>query len=78
MFGDNTTPCVSFSFIRSDLLGHVLIQVTMELDDGAPLSEHNCCFYVKTELGLLHSFALVLPTLLNKNDTRTVVSLNPV
>lgn len=54
--GDATTPCVIFRFTHRDKLGHVLIEVFMEIDDGGALSTHNCCFYIKTEIGLLYQF----------------------
>lgn len=54
--GDITTPCITFQFFHKDGLGHVLIEVFMEIDDGGTLSTHNCCFYVNTEIGLLYQF----------------------
>ena len=54
--GDATTPCISLLFSHKDELGHILIEVFMEIDDGGTLSTHNCCFYVNTEIGLLHQF----------------------
>jgi len=54
--GDDSTACVSFLFSRMDKAGHIAIDVFMEIDDGAPFSKHNCCFYVFTEIGLLYSF----------------------
>lgn len=76
MFGDDTTACVSFSFSRVDVLGHIVIEVAMELDDGAPFSTHNCCFYIQTELGLIYSFFTRLPILFEKDSDNTTVSLN--
>lgn len=54
--GDMSTPCVSFQFSHKDKLGHVQIEVFMEIDDGGTLDKHNCCFYVNTEIGLLYQF----------------------
>ena len=54
--GDVTTPCIALRFSNKDELGHVLIEVFMEIDDGGALSVHNCCFYVNTEIGLLYQF----------------------
>ena len=54
--GDATTPCISFQFFHKDKLGHILIEVFLEIDDGGALSAHNCCFYINTETGLLHQF----------------------
>jgi len=54
--GDETTACVSMKISHKDKLGHIQIEVYMEINDGGRLSEHNCCFYVNTELGLLTEF----------------------
>lgn len=54
--GDDTTAYTSMSFFQGDKLGHIKIEVFMELDDGGDFSKHNCCFYVNTELGLLIEF----------------------
>ena len=54
--GDTSTPCVSFEFKYKDKLGHVQVEVYMELDDGGALSKHNCCFYINTEIGQLDQF----------------------
>ncbi len=54
--GDTTTPCITLRFLHKDKLGHVLIEVFMEIDDGGTLSAHNCCFYMNTETGLLYQF----------------------
>lgn len=54
--GDASTACVSFRFFREDELGHIAIEVFAELDDGGDYSKHNCCFFVRTEYGLLMNF----------------------
>lgn len=54
--GDDSTPFVSLEFWCEDKLGHITIEVYMELDDGASYNKHNCCFFIKTEAGLLNSF----------------------
>ena len=61
--GDNSTTCVSLRFLPKDKLGHVLIEVYMELDDGGSYSSHNCCFYLNTEIGLLAKFCEKIPML---------------
>ena len=61
--GDNSTPFVSLEFWCEDKFGHVIIEVYMEIDDGASVDEHNCCFFVKTDIGLLNSFGQSLLTL---------------
>jgi len=54
---------LSLKFFHKNKLGHVRAEVYMELDDGGEFSEHNCCFYVETELGLLEKFYKKLPLL---------------
>ncbi len=54
--GDFSTACIEFRFISKDKLGHILIEVYAELDDGGTYSKHNCCFYINTEYGLLMNF----------------------
>lgn len=54
--GNDSTACVSLRFLSKDKLGHINIEVFAELDDGGNFTEHNCCFFVGTEYGLLMSF----------------------
>ena len=54
--GNDSTACVSLRFFSKDKLGHIIIEVFAELDDGGNFTEHNCCFFVGTEYGLLMSF----------------------
>jgi len=61
--GDGSTTFVSLEFLRKDTLGHIQVEVYMELNDGGCFSKHNCCFYVQTELGLLERFNKSLPRL---------------
>ena len=63
--GNDLTACVSLRFIRKDKLGHIIIEVFAELDDGVNFTEHNCCFFVGTEYGLLMSFCESLVCLKN-------------
>lgn len=55
--GDEFAACISMEFIFKDKCGHVLIDVFMEIDDGASFQKHNCCFYISTEYGQLEQFA---------------------
>lgn len=66
--GDASTTCVSLRFFHKDRLGHILIEVFMELDDGGDYSSHNCCFYLSTEIGLLTKFCEELPQLKQKSS----------
>lgn len=72
--GDNSTPFVSLEFWCEDKLDHIVIEVYMELDDGTSYNKHNCCFFVKTEAGLLNSFGKSL-ILLNEQGTGKKVIL---
>ncbi len=73
--GDKSSLCVSLRFLHKDRLGHILIEVYMELDDGGNYSSHNCCFYINTEIGLLTSFCEKLPQLkLKASGTRVVLN----
>ncbi len=64
--GDNTTACLSLRFINADKCGHIFIEVYMEIDDGGRYSDHHCCFYITTELGLLTAFCNDLELLRTK------------
>ena len=54
--GNGSTACVSLRFFRKDKLGHIIVEVFAELDDGGDYAKHNCCFFVNTEYGLLMEF----------------------
>ena len=54
--GNDSTACLSLRFLRKDRLGHIIIEVFAELDDGGDYTRHNCCFFVNTEYGLLMNF----------------------
>ncbi len=54
--GNGSSACLSLRFIKKDKLGHIWIEVYMEIDDGGDFDRHNCCFYINTEVGLLMSF----------------------
>ena len=72
--GEGYTPFISLEFWCEDKLGHIVIEVYMELDDGASYDKHNCCFYIKTEVGLLNSFGKSL-ALLNQRGIGKKVTL---
>lgn len=63
--GNTSTACLSLRFFKKDTLGHILIEVFAEIDDGADYTEHNCCFFVSTEYGLLMNFCEKLVRLKN-------------
>ena len=60
--GEDPGPYVSFEFWCEDKLGHIIIEIYMDINDGA-VSKHNCCFYIKTEAGFLNKFGTSLPLL---------------
>lgn len=73
--GNASTACVSLRFFRKDKLGHIVIEVFAELDDGGDYAEHNCCFFVSTEYGLLMNFCESLVQL-KKNPVGYKIQLN--
>lgn len=73
--GDESTPFVSLEFWCEDQLGHVLIEVYMEIDDGGSLCKHNCCFFIRTNVGELNSFGKRIRSLC-KEGTGTIIVLN--
>lgn len=70
--GDDYTPYVSLEFSYEND-GTILIEVYLEVDDGASLSKHNCCFYVKTEAGSLNVFGKSLRYINEKGTGRKAV-----
>jgi len=64
--GDDSTTYFSLEFWCEDKLGHILIEIYMEINDGGSFDKHNCCFYLKTEIGLLNNFGKSLFKLNNK------------
>lgn len=73
--GNDSTACVTLRFFRKDKLGHIVIEVFAELDDGGDYAEHNCCFFVGTEYGLLMNFCESLVHLKN-NPVGYEIQLN--
>jgi hypothetical protein len=73
--GDEYTPFVSLDFWCKDKHGRIIVEVYMELDDGASYNKHNCCFFIKTEIGLLNNFGKSL-ILLNKQGIGKKITLN--
>ena len=73
--GNASTACVSLRFFRKDKLGHIVIEVFAEIDDGGDYVEHNCCFFVGTENGLLMNFCKNLAGL-KRNPVGYKIQLN--
>lgn len=73
--GNDSTVCLSLRFFRKDKPGHIVIEVFSEIDDGGDYTDHNCCFYISTEYGLLMSFCESLVHL-KKNPAGYKIQLN--
>lgn len=73
--GDDSIARISLHFIHEDELGHVLIEVYLEIDDCGTYSNYNCYFYIHTEIGLLDRFMKQLPKL-KYGASETSVVLN--
>ncbi len=59
----NYTPAFSMCMLPADMSGHVRIEVDMEIADNDTRS-HRCCFYVKSELGLIEQLGITLKDLI--------------
>jgi hypothetical protein len=44
--GNGSTPNFMMKVFYKDRSGHIRTEVFCEIDDGASLEEHNCCFYI--------------------------------
>ena len=71
--GNGSTACLSLHFFHKDTLGHILIEVFAELDDGGDYNRHNCCFYINTEMGLLERFCIRLQQLKHSTSDMKIV-----
>lgn len=59
----NYTPAFSMCILPADMSGHVMIEVDIEIADNDTRS-HRCCFYVKSELGLIERLGKALKKLI--------------
>ena len=66
------TKKLSLKVFNKDKLGHLLVEVYMVIDDSG--ENHNCCFYIQTEIGQLNTFGKNLLSV-NKPVWGTKVSL---
>lgn len=71
--GSGSTPFVSLEFECADRLGHIVIEVYMEIDDGGNYDKHNCCFFIETDPGLLNDFGKSLLSLNREGIGRKAV-----
>lgn len=77
VFGNKTgnfTPAFSMLFLPSDKLGHVKIEVDIEIDDNS-VRAHRCCFYVDGELGLIDKLGKAFNKLV-EGEIGEICSLN--
>ena len=63
----NYTPAFSMCMLPVDISGHVKIEVDIEIADNDTRS-HRCCFYVKSELGLIERLGMALKKLIKEPD----------
>lgn len=75
--GNSSANCLSMDFYKKDKVGHILIEVYVELLDGGNFDTHNCCFYIKSEMGLLWQFMQELADI-QKPIIGTCITLNKV
>lgn len=67
----NYTPAFSMYMLPADLSGHVKIEVDIEIADN-DMRSHRCCFYVKSELGLIEQMGINLKELLKAQEGNKV------
>ena len=63
----NYTPAFSMCLLPADISGHIKIEVDIEIEDNDTRS-HRCCFYVKSELGLIERLGMSLKKLIIEQD----------
>ncbi len=63
----NYTPAFSMCILPADISGHVKIEVDIEIADNDTRS-HRCCFYVKSELGLIERLGKTLKKHIREPD----------
>ena len=71
---ENYTPAFSMKLLPADNLGHVKIEVDMEIADNC-IRAHRCCFYVNSELGQVEKLGKELSTLAYRK-IGTMIMLN--
>lgn len=66
--GNDSTPDFIMKVFYRDKAGHIRIEVFCEIDDGATLDEHNCCFFIDgIEAWQLEQFGKQIQSLKLKN-----------
>jgi hypothetical protein len=75
-FGDksgNCTPAFSMGIRKKDSIGHVQIELDLEIDDNQE-RKHRCQFYIYSNIGEIEQFGKRLMNLIS-NDIDTEISL---
>lgn len=67
----NYTPAFSMCILPADVSGQVKIEVDIEIEDN-DIRSHRCCFYVKSELGLIEQLGISLKKLITAQDKSEV------
>ncbi len=60
----NYTPAFSMNILPADETGHMKVEVDIEIADN-DTRIHRCCFYVKSELGLIERLGISLKGLVD-------------
>lgn len=63
----NYTPAFTMCIMPADMSGYVKIEVDIEIADNDTRS-HRCCFYIKSELGLIEQLGKNLKKLIIEQD----------
>ena len=68
----NYTPAFSMCILPANALGHMQVEVNIEIADN-DTRLHRCCFYVKSELGLIERLGISLKNLVTAFEGETVL-----
>ena len=71
----NSTPAFSLNLIPVDKLGHIQVEIDLEIDDNNDRI-HRCVFYVNTELGCINNWGKAI-TALSSGVLGMQCTLNP-
>lgn len=69
----NYTPAFSMSILPAEMSGHTKIEVDIEVADNDTRC-HRCCFYVKSEIGLIERLGINLKKLVTEAEG-SIISL---
>ncbi|MBQ9690704.1 MAG: hypothetical protein IJV62_01130 [Eggerthellaceae bacterium] len=71
----NYTPAFSITVIQEDKLGHVLIEMDMEIADNTSRA-HRCSFYLRSDLGSIEKFFKNLEAIADNSIDNTAIQLH--